>query len=204
MGLRDGINAQARRIPGWMVYAVLALPAPWLFYLAATGDLGVDPVAALEHEYGALALKLLIAGLCITPLRRHLGVSFLQFRRPLGLMAFFYVVLHLCVWAVLDVQSPGRVWADILKRPYISIGMVAFGLMLPLAVTSTNRAVRRLGRRWMTLHKLVYPVAILAGLHFIWLRKGLQPEPLIYMAIILVLLGARVASRRPRRRTQSA
>ncbi len=204
MGVRDAINGGARKLPTWLVYLGLAVPAPWLFYLGATGGLGVEPIAALEHEYGALALKLLIAGLCITPLRRHVGLNLLKFRRALGLMAFFYVVLHLGVWAILDVQSLGRVWADIVKRPYITIGMAAFVLMLPLAATSYNAAVRWLGRRWVTLHRLTYLVAILAGVHFIWLRKGLQLEPLIYMGVILALLALRVVPRRAQRRNQPA
>ncbi|MCM2562723.1 protein-methionine-sulfoxide reductase heme-binding subunit MsrQ [Lutimaribacter sp. EGI FJ00015] len=204
MGLRDRINAAARRLPTWAAYIGLAAPAPWLFYMGLTGGLGVEPVKALEHEYGALALKLLIAGLCITPLRRHLGVNLLKFRRALGLLAFFYVVLHLTVWAVLDVQSLERVWADIVKRPYITIGMAAFVLMVPLVATSNNRAVRSLGRGWGRLHRLTYVVVPLAGVHFIWLRKGLQPEPLIYMAAILLLLALRVAPRSKKRRIRAA
>ena len=93
---------------------------------------------------------------------------------------------------MLDVQSPGRVWADILKRPYITIGMAAFVLMIPLALTSNNRSVRALGAAWRRLHLFTYPIAILAALHFIWLRKGFQLEPLVYLAVILGLLALRV------------
>ena len=120
----------------------------------------------------------------------------MKFRRAIGLLAFIYVSLHLLVWAVLDVQSLERVWADILKRPYISVGMGAFVLMLPLALTSNNRSIRSLGPRWRSIHYLVYPVAMLAALHFVWVRKGFQIEPLIYMGVIGALLLIRVAAAR--------
>ncbi|MFZ7092983.1 protein-methionine-sulfoxide reductase heme-binding subunit MsrQ [Primorskyibacter sp. 2E233] len=190
--LKDRINAFARRTPLAAVYILCALPAPWLFYLGLTGGLGVEPIKALEHEYGQLALKLLIAGLAVTPLRRFAGVNLLKFRRALGLMAFFYVVLHLSVWLFLDVQAVGQIWADILKRPYITVGMLAFLLLVPLAVTSNNYSIRRLGPDWRRLHKLVYPAILLGGLHFVMLVKGLQPEPLAYIVVILGLLALRV------------
>lgn len=192
MGFRDRINAWARRIPTWVIYLVGALPAPWLFYLGATGGLGVEPVKALEHEYGELALQLLIAGLCVTPLRRQFGINLVKFRRALGLLAFSYVTMHLLVWAVLDVQALDRVWADIVKRPYITIGMSAFVLMVPLAATSNNWSVRRLGPRWRQLHRLTYAVVLLGAVHFIWLRKGWQVEPLVYLVVIVALLALRM------------
>lgn len=192
MGFRDRINAWARRIPTWVIYLAGALPAPWLFYLGATGGLGVEPVKALEHEYGELALQLLIAGLCVTPLRRQFGINLVKFRRALGLLAFSYVTMHLLVWAVLDVQALDRVWADIVKRPYITIGMSAFVLMVPLAATSNNWSVRRLGPRWRQLHRLTYAVVLLGAVHFIWLRKGWQVEPLVYLVVIVALLALRM------------
>lgn len=192
MGFRDRINAWARRIPTWVIYLVGALPAPWLFYLGATGGLGIEPVKALEHEYGELALQLLIAGLCVTPLRRQFGINLVKFRRALGLLAFSYVTMHLLVWAVLDVQALDRVWADIVKRPYITIGMSAFVLMVPLAATSNNWSVRRLGPRWRQLHRLTYAVVLLGAVHFIWLRKGWQVEPLVYLVVIVALLALRM------------
>ena len=190
--LADRINQVARRVPTWTVYIVCLIPVPALLYMGLTGGLGREPISALEHELGELALKLLIIGLCITPLRRFLGVNLIKFRRTMGVLAFTYVALHLLVWAVLDVQTLDRVWADIIKRPYITIGMTAFVLMIPLAMTSNNKSVRVLGAHWRKLHLLTYPIAILAALHFIWLRKGLQTEPLVYLAVILALLGLRV------------
>ena len=146
--LADRVNTAVRRIPIWMVYIAGLLPAPWFLYLGLTGGLGVEPIKALEHELGLFALQLLIAGLTITPTRRFLGINLLRFRRAVGLLAFIYVALHLLVWLVLDVQAIQQVWADILKRPYITIGMTAFILMIPLALTSNNSSVRRLGPTW--------------------------------------------------------
>ena len=190
--IKDWINSTARRVPVWLVYVLYLLPAPILLYMGVTGGLGVEPVGALEHELGEIALQLLIIGLCISPLRKHLGINFLKFRRAIGLLAFIYVVLHLLVWAVLDVQSLERIWADILKRPYITIGMAAFLLMLPLAVTSNNASVRKLGPAWRKLHTLVYPVVLMGAVHFLWVRKGFQVEPIIYLCVILGLLALRL------------
>ncbi len=192
MALVERINQGARRVPTWAVYLLYLLPAPWFFYQALTGGLGPDPVKPLEHEYGQIALQLLIIGLCITPLRRYLGLNLIKFRRTFGVLAFTYATLHLAIWAFLDVQTLDRVIADIIKRPYITIGMAAFLLLLPLALTSNNWSVRKLGPRWRRLHLLTYPAVVLGGLHFIWLVKGLQFEPLIYMAVILGLLALRL------------
>ncbi|MEQ5871931.1 protein-methionine-sulfoxide reductase heme-binding subunit MsrQ [Sagittula sp. NFXS13] len=191
----QALNAYVRRVPTWMVYLGLALPVPWLLYLGLTGGLGVEPIKALEHELGKWALWLLIAGLAITPLRKHAGVNLLKFRRAIGLMAFYYVALHLLVWLVLDVQQPSEIWADIVKRPYITVGMGAFVLMIPLAITSSNRAIRALGSRWRQLHKVTYAVALLGVLHFVMLVKGFQIEPILYMALIASLLALRLPRR---------
>lgn len=196
MRARDAFNRFARRVPTWIVYVALALPAPWFVYLGATGGLGVEPIKALEHELGQWALWLLIAGLTITPLRRYASINVLKFRRAIGLMAFYYVTLHLLVWLVLDVQILSQIWADIVKRPYITIGMAAFVLMLPLAATSNNWSIRKLGPRWRQLHKVTYVVAILGALHFVMLAKGFQLEPLFYMAVVIVLLALRWPQRR--------
>ena len=196
-GLVDRINGAARRVPVWLVWLMLGTPAAWYFYLGLTGGLGAEPIKTLEQALGEVALQLLIAGLCVTPLRRHLGINLLRFRRAIGLLTFTYVVLHLLVWLVLDVQIPAQIWADIVKRPYVTVGAVAFVLMIPLAVTSNNASVRKLGPRWRRLHKLTYGVAVLGAVHFIWLSKGFQIEPLIYLGVILALLALRM--RLPRR-----
>lgn len=181
-----------RRVPAWLVYLLGALPAPWLFYQGLTGGLGVDPIEALEHRYGELALQLLIAVLAISPLRRFLGLNLLKFRRALGVLTFAYVSLHLLVWLALDVQLPSQIWADIVKRPYITVGMAAFVLMIPLAVTSNNLSVRKLGPRWRSLQRLVFPAAILGGLHYVMLAKGFQIEPLVYLSLIVSLILLRI------------
>ena len=186
--LTDALNRAARRTPVWAVYLLLALPIPWFFYQGLTGGLGRDPVKGLEHLYGVWALRLLIAGLAITPLRRVFGVSLLRFRRAIGVMTFVYALAHLTVWALLDVQGLSRIWADILKRPYITIGMAGFLCLVPLAATSNNWSLRRLGARWRKLHRLTYVAALLAALHFLWLAKGFQLEPLVYAGLVAGLL----------------
>ena len=196
--LVDRINGAARHVPTWVVYIVCLLPVPLLLYMAQTGGLGRAPIKALEHELGEIALQLLLVGLCITPLRRFGGLNLLRFRRAIGLLAFVYVALHLLVWAVLDVQALDRVWADIVKRPYITIGMSAFVLMLPLAATSNNWSVRKLGVRWRKLHTLTYAVALLGALHFVWLAKGVQIEPILYLTITIGLLLLRMTPKRRR------
>lgn len=199
--IADRLNRLARKVPAAVLYVLGLVQALWLFYLGATGGLGVEPIKALEHELGEIALQLIIAGLCISPLLRFAGINLLKFRRALGLMAFFFVTLHLLVWLVLDVQIPALIWADILKRPYITVGMLAFALMIPLAMTSNGWSVRRLGARWRKLHRLTYAVAVLGGIHFLWLVKGFQMEPILYLAAIVLLLALRV---RPVRRKQAA
>ncbi|MFT6447217.1 sulfoxide reductase heme-binding subunit YedZ [Sulfitobacter pontiacus] len=192
----DRLNTIARRVPTWVVYIVGLLPIPWLLFQAQTGGLGAEPIKALEKELGLLALQLLIAGLAITPARRYLRLNLIKFRRAVGLLAFIYVSLHLLVWLVLDVGILSQIWADILKRPYITIGMAGFACLVPLAATSNNFSIRKLGATWRKLHRLTYLAAILAGVHFIWLVKGFQIEPLLYMAAILALLVLRLPKRR--------
>lgn len=187
----DRINQIARKVPAWPLYILSILWAAYLFFLGLTGGLGVEPINALEREYGEVALKLLVLGLAITPLRKHVGLNLLKFRRAIGLSAFFFVVAHFGVWALLDVQSMDRVVADILKRPYVTIGMVGLVLLVPLAVTSNNLSIRRLGAKWRKLHLLTYPAVALGALHYVWLAKGFQLEPLIYAVVIGVLLALR-------------
>ena len=192
----DRLNTIARRVPTWVVYIVGLMPVPWFLFQAQTGGLGADPIKALEKELGLLALQLLVAGLAITPARRYLRLNLIKFRRALGLLAFIYVALHLLVWLVLDVGILSQIWADILKRPYITIGMAGFACLLPLAATSNSYSIRKLGAKWRKLHRLTYLAVVLGAVHFIWLVKGFQIEPLLYMAAILALLALRVAKRR--------
>nr|WP_309502583.1 protein-methionine-sulfoxide reductase heme-binding subunit MsrQ [uncultured Roseovarius sp.] len=192
MSVIDRINGFARRVPARVVYILGLMPVPWFLYLAQSGGLGREPIKGLEHELGELALQLLIAVLCITPLRRHVGINLIRFRRAIGVLAYIYVSLHLMVWLVLDIGILSQIWADIVKRPYITIGMAGFVVLTPLALTSNNRSVRKLGSRWRKLHKLTYLAAFLGGLHYVMLVKGFQLEPLLYMGAILALLAIRV------------
>lgn len=194
----DRINAALRPVPTWLVYILYLLPVPWLLYIGLTDGLGREPIKALEHELGEIALQLLIIGLCVTPLRQYLGLNLMKFRRAFGVLAFTYVALHLLVWVVLDMSLLwSQMWADIWKRPYITVGMAGFLVLVPLALTSNNLSVRKLGAAsWRKLHKLTYLAVLLGGIHYIWLVKGIQIEPLLYMAVILALLGLRVVNSR--------
>lgn len=193
------LNTALRRVPSWLVYLCGLAPAVWLFWQGLTGELGVEPIEALEHRYGELALQFLIASLAVTPLRRIVGLNLMSHRRALGLLSFAYVVCHLLVWLLLDVQIPSQILADIAKRPYITVGMLAFVLLVPLALTSNVVSIRKLGTRWRKLHKLSYPAAILAAVHFVLLAKGFQIEPLLYLGGIGVLLVLRLRLPAPKR-----
>lgn len=187
------INERLRRVPAGVVYLLSVTWAAWLFWLAATGGLGVEPINALEREYGDAALKLLVAGLAVTPLRKFLGLNLIRFRRAIGVSCFFFVLAHFLVWALLDLQSLSAIWADIVKRPYVTVGMVAFLLLIPLASTSNNLSLRRMGASaWRRLHKLTYPAAFLGAVHYLWIAKVVALEPLLYMTAILILLCLRL------------
>ena len=181
-----------------VVFGACLLPAVLLATAIMRGSLGPDPVAELTHETGLWALRLLLATLALTPLRKLTGSPLpIRFRRMIGLFAFFYAMLHLSVYVVLDLRGYwAQIFEDIVKRPYITVGAAALLLLIPLAVTSTRGMMRRLGRHWGRLHKLVYPAALLACLHFFWLVKADKREPLIYASILLVLLAFRLPWRR--------
>jgi methionine sulfoxide reductase heme-binding subunit len=188
-----------------VLFALSLLPAAYLGYALANGGagLGANPAETLQLETGIWALRFLLASLAITPLRRLTGWNrLIQYRRMLGLFAFFYATLHLSTYVVLDRSFElAGILEDIAKRPYITVGMLAFTLMVPLALTSTKGSIRRLGRRWQLLHRLVYISAIAACLHFLWKVKVMIGEPVYYAAILAVLLGIRLVWRM---RTSSA
>lgn len=191
------LNGWLRRVPAWPVYVMGLAYMGWLFWRGVTDFTLVEPIDWLERAYGLVALQLLVATLAVTPIRRFLGLNLLKFRRALGLLVFFFVLAHFLVWAVLDVQALSAVWADILKRPYITIGMAAFALLIPLALTSNNASVRRLGGAgWRRVHWLTYPIAVLGAVHYVWLARGFAIEPLVYLGLILALLATRVPIRR--------
>jgi methionine sulfoxide reductase heme-binding subunit len=157
-------------------------------------SLGADPVKKLEHECGKTALNLLLITLSVTPVRNLTGLTHLvRLRRMLGLFAFFYAVVHFTIYLVLDLELNFRMLgADIVKRPYITIGFTALLLLLPLALTSTNGMMRRLGARWQRLHRLIYLIGALAVWHFYWQVKRDVREPLLYLGILALLLGYRL------------
>lgn len=196
-----------RRLRKPLLFAACALPLAWLVARAsglAGPGLGANPIDALQDQLGLWALRLLLATLCITPLATELRAPWLfGLRRMLGLWAFAYASLHFANWIALDLGFDGRaVLADIAKRPYVTVGFASLLLLLPLAATSTDRALRRLGRRWQLLHRLVYPAAALACLHYWWLVKADWREPLLYAAVLAALLGWRL--RRRIRRARAA
>ena len=173
------------------IYILGMVPAVWTFYLGLTDQLGADPQNTLERTLGLWALRFLIAALAVTPLRRLGGPSLIRYRRAIGLLGFYYACLHLTVYLVLDQGLDlAAIWADIVKRPYITVGMLAFTILVPLAVTSNNAMIRRLGARaWQRLHKLVYVATAAAAIHFVMLVKSWwTPEPAIYATLVAALL----------------
>ncbi|HOB60557.1 MAG TPA: protein-methionine-sulfoxide reductase heme-binding subunit MsrQ [Candidatus Competibacteraceae bacterium] len=177
-----------------LVFVACLLPLAWLLWLTWQGQLGVNPVETLSHRTGDWSLRFLLLTLAVTPLRRLSGWNRLQrFRRMLGLFAFFYVGLHFAVYLVFDQFFDWQaIVADVAKRPYITVGFTAFLLLIPLAVTSTNGMMKRLGRNWQRLHRLVYLIAVLGVLHYAWLVKADLREPLLYGGLLSVLLGYRL------------
>ncbi|MFD0726820.1 protein-methionine-sulfoxide reductase heme-binding subunit MsrQ [Lysobacter brunescens] len=166
----------------------------WDVYRTGSDALGADPVAEIEHRLGIWALRFLLIALAVTPLRQFTGQPVvIRFRRMLGLYAFAYASLHLAAYLVLDLRGYWlQIFEEIVKRPYITVGFAAWLLLVPLAVTSTTGWIRRLGKRWASLHKLVYAIAVLAVLHFWWLVKSDIREPALYAGILAVLLGWRL------------
>lgn len=198
---------QLRRFGKPVVFVLLALPAAWLlwnWWLAVNyqpNDLGFNPQETSNRFTGDWALRILLLSLAMTPLSKLFGSPKpILFRRMIGLYAFFYVCLHITSYVWLDMLFDwGELWADVMKRIYITVGFAAFLLLIPLAVTSTKGWVRRLGARsWQRLHKVVYGVGVLAIIHFIMMRKGFQLEPIIYGAILALLLLLRIKRRSAR------
>ena len=172
------------------------LPFFWLVFQAFRGELEAEPIKDVTHRTGLWALRLLIASLAITPLRRYFGLAAVApLRRTLGLLAFFYTTLHFLIYAVLDLWDAwSTLVEDVLERPYITVGVAGFLCLVPLAITSTQAWIRRLGKRWVRLHRLAYVAAILGCIHFLWLVKQDLREPLVYTALLALLLLSRVVA----------
>jgi len=194
MSIVQAINSALRRVPAWPLYIVLVVPGIWVFYQAVNNQLGADPLKVLEFQLGLYALQLMVATLLITPLRNLLNINLIKFRRTIGLMAFFYVLAHFTTYLWLDQQwGWAAIIKDITKRPYIIIGVLSFLALVPLAITSNNRSVKRLGAAsWKKLHRLAYFAAIGGSVHYVLLRKTWEQEPILYVLGVLLLLGYRV------------
>jgi sulfoxide reductase heme-binding subunit YedZ len=183
-----------------LLMLLLALPAVWLIYAAFNDLLGANPAEALTRQTGDWTLRGLCVVLAITPLRELTGTpALLRFRRTLGVSTFIYACLHMLCYAWFDQGLAfDDIWRDILKRPFIWLGFGGLLAMLPLALTSFNAAIRWMGvRRWQTLHRLVYATAVLAVLHFFWMRAGKNDftEVLVYAAVLGILLAWRIWNR---------
>ena len=190
----------------FLVFLASLLPLAWLVFRVLTGRTSANPAEDIILATGVWAFRFLLGTLAVTPLRRLTGWNrLIQFRRMLGLFAFFYACLHLLAYLAFDrVFILSEIAADLAKRPFIAMGMVAFAAMVPLAVTSTRGWIRRLGRQWTTLHRLVYVSGIAAAIHFIWKVKVVVGEPIYYAILLAALLAARLVWAWRGRRIQPA
>jgi sulfoxide reductase heme-binding subunit YedZ len=194
----------------WTLYVIGLVPAAWYLWLGTTGQLPGNSVKTFEHVLGVWALRYLLATLAVTPLRDLAGINLLRYRRALGLLAFWYVVMHFLTYAVLDQQlNLQTILEDISKRPFITIGMACLVLLVPLAVTSNNFSIRRLGARWNRLHKLVYLIGLGGALHYAMSVRVITEEPFIYLVLAVLLVAYRplrrpILNRRRGRRVMKA
>ncbi|MDR7146829.1 protein-methionine-sulfoxide reductase heme-binding subunit MsrQ [Rhizobium sp. BE258] len=173
----------------WALYAVGLLPAAWTFYLGASDQLGADPVKTFELFLGLWTIRFLILTLAVSAVRDLLGWNYLRYRRALGLLTFYYALMHFTVYMVLDqALDLSAVLDDVLKRPFIMFGMAGLALLVPLAVTSNNFSIRKMGMKWIWLHKLIYIIAAAGALHFALSTKILDLEQYIYVGLIILLI----------------
>lgn len=193
MTVLDRVNGLARRLPSWVIYVLGAIPFALLVFDAVSGGLGADPIKTLEKDLGEWGLRFLVASLAVTPLMR-LGLRLLKFRRAVGLVGFYYICLHFLVWVVLDLALRwGEIGSELYKRPYILVGFAGFLLLLPLALTSWNGAIRRLGAvAWRRLHRLAYPAILAGAVHYVMIGKVWSWDAVFYLALTLVLLATRM------------
>lgn len=197
--MRDWLNRKARRLPRGAVWAAGLIPLALLVWDGVAGGLGADPVAVVEHRLGRTALYFLIATLAVTPLLRLARVNLMRFRRTLGLLAFGYAVLHVVAWVVLDMGLMwGQIGRDLVKRPYLVFGLGSFVVLLVLAVTSADCAIRGLGRWWRIVHRGVYGAVVLASLHWVLAGKIWRGDAVFWAVVVALLLGVRVVWSRRR------
>ncbi|WP_420409206.1 protein-methionine-sulfoxide reductase heme-binding subunit MsrQ [Hoeflea sp.] len=180
----------------WLLYACGLAPAIWGFYLGATGQLVGNPVKIFEHLLGEWALRFLILTLAISPLRDLFAINWIRYRRALGLLAFWYVLMHFLAYMVLDKRlAMDVIVEDIFKRWFITIGMAGFVALIPLALTSNGWSIRKLGPAWTKLHRLIYPIAAAGALHYCLSVKVIGPEQMVYAALVVILIGWRFVRR---------
>jgi sulfoxide reductase heme-binding subunit YedZ len=177
-----------------LVFLACLMPMAWLVTRTLTGRLGINPVEDLELTTGIWTLRFLVFTLLVTPVRRITGWNrIIQYRRMLGLFTFFYASVHFAIYIGVDqFFAFGFIVKDVVKRPFITMGFTAFVLMIPLAVTSTKGWIRRLGRRWVLLHRLIYVSAVCAAIHYLWKVKVMIGSPVYYAIVIGILLAFRV------------
>jgi len=189
-----------------LVFIVCLVPLAMLVWDGFHDALGANPIEKITHRTGDWSLRFLLITLSVTPLRKIFGwKQLIRLRRMFGLFAFFYVCVHFSVWIVFDhFFDLDEISKDIVKRPYVTVGFTAFILLIPLAITSTNKMMKRLGARWKQLHQLVYVIAVLGILHYLWLVKADVLQPVIHAIILLTLLSVRVWYQRMASAPQSA
>lgn len=193
MADRRRIESVLRKLLKPAVWTGGLLPLALLLFAGATGGLEADPVKDITHRTGKAVLVLLLCTLAVTPVRRLTRWNgIIAARRPLGLFAYFYACLHFLIYLGDQGFAPGYIVEDVAKHPYVTAGFTALVLLTPLAVTSTQGWIRRLGKRWIKLHRLIYAAAVLGVVHFLWSVKKDVREPLIYAAVLAVLLALRV------------
>ena len=201
----QSLNRALRHVPVWAVWLAGLIPLALLVWDTVQGHLGVDPVRDIEHRLGRTAIYFLIATLAVTPLLRLARVNLMRFRQALGLICFTYLVCHLAAWVVFDMGLLwGQIVKDVIKRPYLIFGMLAFAMLLALAVTSNRFSIRRMGAGWRRLHKLIYPAAILSAVHWLWALKVWESWPLMILSVILTLLSLRLLGKSGFRRLAQA
>ena len=198
MNVWHTISRSILTTPVWLVYLIGFIPAVVLFYRALFNILGADPLKTLEHELGEYALIFLIILLSFRPIKKLMNLNLIKFRRSIGLLAFWYAALHFLTYIILDQQL---IWdlliGDLIKRPYIIVGVFAFLTLVPLALTSNAWSMRRFGKaNWKNLHLLVYLSAILAALHYVLLVKSWPIKPLLYLLVITLLITFRFLLKR--------
>ncbi|MCK1492170.1 protein-methionine-sulfoxide reductase heme-binding subunit MsrQ [Bradyrhizobium sp. 180] len=173
----------------WLLYFVALLPAGWEFYLGATDNLGADPVKTFERFLGLWAVRLLILTLAISPVRDVVRVNLIRYRRALGLTCFYYALTHFSAYVFLDQElEVHAIIADFVKRPFIMLGMTGLVLLIPLAVTSNAISIRRLGKNWLQLHRLIYAIAICGAIHLSLATKIISIEHWLYLALLTMLI----------------